>query len=281
VRRAAALDATGRYDDAIADLDRVIAVTTNTQVGDTKALQIEAYLARGSVHLHRQNSAAALKDFNTAVALDNTNAVAHASRGSVLQQLKRDEEAAAAYTRALALDPDFADARFARGTIYQRQNRLADAAKDFEAVAALPSASSATQLAARSRLERLGKAVGVVSQRSRVYLHISSDSDRAVAETVAKTLGTNAFDVQGIELTPQSSRGDVRYYFKEDERGAEQVRRSAESVIAERGYNVQLELRFLATKETVKAGTIEVWLPPLSVYALPGQQYARPASSRR
>jgi hypothetical protein len=168
--------------------------------------------------------------------------------------------------------------------IYQRQNRLSDAVNDFTRVAALPSASSATQLAARSRLEQLGKGGNVNAQRpqrSSVTLNISSASDRDAADTVAKVLDPNTFDVQVSERPSQSSRGDVRFYFREDERAAEQVRQAVESVIAERGYNVRLELRFLSTKDPVARGTIEVWLPPLTVLALPVQQYARPSLSRK
>jgi tetratricopeptide (TPR) repeat protein len=271
----------GRYDEAIADLDRVIRVTTAQGVDETQALLIDAYLARGTVHLHRQDFTAALTDFDTAVPLNDTNPVSHASRGSVLEQLKRDEDAAAAYTRALELNPEFADAAFARGVLYQRQRRLAEAASDFTRVSALPTASPSTQLAARSRLEQLGKVVTASSQKTRVFLHIAAEQDREVAEQLSKALDPEAFEVQGIELVRLSSRGDVRYYFREDERAAENVRVAAESLVAARGYNVRLESRFLSTKDPVKPGTVEVWLPRLAAQAIPAQQYPLPSGIRR
>jgi tetratricopeptide (TPR) repeat protein len=281
MRRAATLDSMGRYDEAIADLDRVIALTRARRVGETQALLTDAYLARGTVHLHRQNFNAALQDFDRALRLDDTNPVAHASRGSVLEQLKRDEEAARAYSRALELNPEFADAAFARGVLYQRQERFAQAATDFTRVSALPTASPSTQLAARSRLEQLGKAVTTSSQKTRVFLHIAAETDRDVAEQLSRAFDPEAFEVQGIELVRPSSRSDVCYYFREDERAAESVRLAAESLVAARGYNVRLESRFLTSKEPVKPGTVEVWLPRLAAQAIPTRQYALPSATRR
>jgi tetratricopeptide (TPR) repeat protein len=281
MRRAGTLDALGRYDDAIADLDRVIALTPAQSADETQTLLTDAYLARGTVHLHRQDFTAALADFDSAVARDAGNPVAHASRGSVLERLKRDADAAAAYSRAVDLDANFADAVFARGVLYQRQERLADAASDFTRVAALPTATPSTQLAARSRLEQLGKVVTSTSQRTRVFLHIGSEQDRPVAKELAKALEEANFDVQGIELVRVPLRGDIRYYFREDERAAENVRLTAESLVAARGYNVRLESRFLATKDPVKPGTVELWLPPLATQAIPAQGYAPPLSRRK
>jgi tetratricopeptide (TPR) repeat protein len=259
----------GRYDEAAADLDRVIALTSGKSLDETQALLIDAYLARGAVHLHRDDVTAALADFDTAVRLNDTNPVAHASRGNVLERMKRDTEAAAAYSRALELNPDFADAAFARAALYQRQERLAEAVSDFTRVTALTTASPGTQLAARSRLEQLGKVAAARSRRTRVYLHISSEQDRAVAAGLAEALDSKAFDVQGVELMHRSSRADVRYFFQEDEGAAEDVRLSVERLIAARGYNVRFESRLLATEAPVKPGTLEVWLPPLSAQAQP------------
>jgi tetratricopeptide (TPR) repeat protein len=281
MRRAATLDLMGRHEEAIADLDRIITLTSGKPEPEQQTLLTDAYLSRGTAQLHGDNLTAALSDFDTAVRLNEANPVAHASRGSVLERLNRDDEALAAYTRALELNPDFADAAFARGALYQRKLRLSNAAADFSRVTTLSSAPASTQLAARTRLEQLGKSVVASSQRTRIYLHISSEQDRAAASSLSTALTAKGFDVQGIELMPQAAHGDVRYFFGEDERTAEDVRLSAESVIAESGYNVRLDSRFLATKEPVKPGTIEVWLPPLSTQLLPMQQYARPAYRKR
>jgi hypothetical protein len=143
-------------------------------------------------------------------------------------------------------------------------DRRAEAERDYQTVAKLSSATAQTQVAARTRLLRLGSTVIQKTEQTRVTIRVTDRKDMEVAQKVADALKEKQFTIDKIEALDAPARGEVRYYFNEDERAAEQIRLITESVIAEGGYIVQLPSNFAATKERINPGAVEVSLPSLS-----------------
>ena len=66
---------------------------------------VEAYIARGGVHLAQDQPRDALADADATLAIDPSSAPAHALRGEALRVLGRSYQALEAFDRAVALDP--------------------------------------------------------------------------------------------------------------------------------------------------------------------------------
>jgi tetratricopeptide (TPR) repeat protein len=73
---------------------------------------VEAYIARGGVHLAQDQPKEALADADAALAVDPSSAPAHALRGEALRVLGRSYQALEAFDRAVALDPSLEEALF-------------------------------------------------------------------------------------------------------------------------------------------------------------------------
>ena len=264
MRRAVANDGVKKYDEALADLGRVIEITSASKVEGAQALLADAYDARAATNLHRNQPAAALADLDEAAKNNPKNANIQSNRATVLERMGRNDEALRAYGHALQLQPDFAEAIFARGALNEKLGRRAEAERDDQTVAKLSSATAQTQVAARTRLQRLGSTVIQKTEQTRVTIRVTDRKDMEVAQKVADALKEKQFTIDKIEALDAPARGEVRYYFNEDERAAEQIRLITESVIAEGGYIVQLPSNFAATKERINPGAVEVSLPSLS-----------------
>jgi len=257
-------DGVKKYDEALADLGRVIEITSASKVEGAQALLADAYDARAATNLHRNQPAAALADLDEAAKNNPKNANIQSNRATVLERMGRNDEALRAYGHALQLQPDFAEAIFARGALNEKLGRRAEAERDDQTVAKLSSATAQTQVAARTRLQRLGSTVIQKTEQTRVTIRVTDRKDMEVAQKVADALKEKQFTIDKIEALDAPARGEVRYYFNEDERAAEQIRLITESVIAEGGYIVQLPSNFAATKERINPGAVEVSLPSLS-----------------
>jgi hypothetical protein len=99
-----------------------------------------------------------------------------------------------------------------------------------------------------------------------VYLHTSHPEDVQAVEEVSAALRSEGYVVRDIRLTPNSTQGDVRFFFTGDRQVAQRVKSVVESEeLQTRGYSRRLQLlerdgrrfRFAAP------GKIEVWLPSL------------------
>jgi len=112
----------GRWDDAVATLDRAIARSPRLAV---------LYRARGQVHRKRGKDREALADMEQAVALappgDPSLAGDHVELGLVLQQAGRFREALAAGDRALEARPGWPDAHRLRGVALVGLKRYGEA----------------------------------------------------------------------------------------------------------------------------------------------------------
>jgi tetratricopeptide (TPR) repeat protein len=103
------LNSLGRYDEAIAALDRSIEL--NPDMGGT-------FNRRGAAYRGKRDWQAALKDLNHAVAMLPDVAEPRYSRGRVYFELGRIDEAMADYDKAIELDPKDVDPYNSRGYTY-------------------------------------------------------------------------------------------------------------------------------------------------------------------
>ncbi len=163
--RAVAATQLGRHGEALAGLDRVLALQPDDHLGAryTRGLVL-AQLGRPaeavtsfSDFLRRQprhpdtlinrgvalsvlgRHAEALADFDAVIALTPQDPQAHFNRGGALKALGRIEDAKTAFERALALRPGWPDALVNRGVTLKMLGRAEDALVDYDrALAAQP-----------------------------------------------------------------------------------------------------------------------------------------------
>jgi hypothetical protein len=156
---------------------------------------------------------------------------------------------------------------FSRGVLLQKLQKPREAAEDFRAVLTSSNASPQAQAAARARLTELGQGANVqrAPENTRVFIHLVDRQDKGVGDQLLKALAHSKYAAQGVQVVKVSlTSGDTRFFYKEDERLATQVRDLAETVIADAGYNLRLAVRYVAAGKGVEPGTIEIWIPSLS-----------------
>jgi hypothetical protein len=94
---------------------------------------------------------------------------------------------------------------------------------------------------------------------ARVSIQIREEQQRARAIQIAKSLCTSGYTVAEIELVAKQrsypSAGDIRYYYAEQNREAEQIA----AVIGDAG--VPLKARLLLGFDALSRNRIEIWLP--------------------
>jgi tetratricopeptide (TPR) repeat protein len=259
--RGSLYDQQGDFDHAIDDYSKAITL---------KADSADAYLNRGLSWLHKGKTQEAIADFDHAIALDSQNPIAYFNRGVARENSKMTALAIVDYSKAIERKEDYVKAYFNRGLAYQGQGQKEKASADFTQVLNL-SADVQTVQAARARLQQLGirtKPEPQVSQ-ARVYLHYADPADKSALALVTTVLTSKGYQVQGSELIANRTDGDVRYFYKEDEQRAAEVKRLVESSLAEQGVKQDLDLLSLnATKfPQAQQGNIEVWIPSLSLRA--------------
>jgi tetratricopeptide (TPR) repeat protein len=112
----------GRYDDALADFNRVTETDPN---------RFQAIDSRGETYLLLGRYDEALADFNRAIEIDPREAWLITGRGRAYRLLGRYDEALADFNRAIELDPNGAWIFTSRGRAYQAMGRHGDALADF------------------------------------------------------------------------------------------------------------------------------------------------------
>jgi Flp pilus assembly protein TadD len=155
--RAVAFAALGRFEEALADHDRVIALQpasadAHNLRGDClhvlqrrdealasyqRAVELNpdhaaAHLGRADVLNEQGRHEAAAESYAAAVALNPANPIAHFNRGNVLRLLQRVDEAIASYDRAIALKPDFAVAHHNRAFCLLQKGDLDAGFREYE-----------------------------------------------------------------------------------------------------------------------------------------------------
>jgi len=113
-----ALEALGRWDEALGSFARAIALDPR---------HVEAQFNRANLLFQRQQYDAALAGFERVIALQPALLAAHLNRGNTLRRLGRWAEAGQSYERAIALDPAHAEAHLSRGLVFKELQQLSAA----------------------------------------------------------------------------------------------------------------------------------------------------------
>jgi len=151
-----ALSSTGRHAEALASLDRAIALG----VADAHGSRADVLVALG-------RPAEAIESFDRALAREPGSVADWCNRGAALMDLGRCAEAAESFARALALAPDFAEAHYNHGHALSRLDRHAEAVASYDrALAIKPDYCDAlnNRANALSQLERLPEALASVER---------------------------------------------------------------------------------------------------------------------
>ncbi len=113
---------TDRYDDAIGDFNRSIAL--NSQLPT-------AYSDRGIAYRKKGNYEKAIADYSEAIRIWPNWRDWYLNRGLAYAAMGRHDEAIADFGRALFFKPDFAEVYVARADVYLRSGRRIEALADY------------------------------------------------------------------------------------------------------------------------------------------------------
>jgi tetratricopeptide (TPR) repeat protein/MinD-like ATPase involved in chromosome partitioning or flagellar assembly len=215
----------------------------------------------------------ALTDLGRASALDDKSSTAHVNRGAALENLSRFDEAITEYSAALKLQPTLASALLRRASLLEKTGKQAAAIEDYQQIVALNNDPAAV-LSAQARLQALVQADRAASGGTatrRVFVHYSAPGDRSEADYLRRELKAGLGDAElppAQEVNPVTA-GVARYFFPGDRPLAEAAQKQAAQALAQHSLNIPLALQFVDAKRFPKArpGTVEIWLPPLTVVA--------------
>lgn len=97
----------------------------------------DAFLGRGCFYMRTGDLTSALGDFNHAVEMEPTNAMAYSNRGSVYSKLQDMEKALANYDLAIQNNPNYATAYINRAFAYYKVGRYKEGVADCDRALAL------------------------------------------------------------------------------------------------------------------------------------------------
>jgi len=112
----------GRFDEAIEDLNKAIALEPNS---------FEAYNTRGVVFVIMGHYREAIEDFDRAIALKPSCYEAYAARGVSLRNVGQLDRAIDSFNKAIAIHPDRAEAYNDRGLTYAFAKQYLSALHDY------------------------------------------------------------------------------------------------------------------------------------------------------
>src|SRR5262245_4426827 len=121
-----ALSNVGRHEEALASLDRAIALGS----ADAHGSRADTLAALGRL-------AEAVESFDRALALDPSSVADWCNRGAALIDLGRAAQAAESFARAIALAPDFVEAHYNHGNALAQIERHVDAVASYDRALAL------------------------------------------------------------------------------------------------------------------------------------------------
>ena len=154
---AAAMEAQGRTDDAVAQLREAVRV---------RPYYVPARAELGQLLAVEGHPDEALRELQTAVKLRPDDAIARFRLGSVLGSLGRVNEAEEQFAQAIRLQPDNADAHYNLGLALAQQGRLQEAAREFDATLRLRSDDADAHFNLGITLARLGRIDDAITQFS-------------------------------------------------------------------------------------------------------------------
>ncbi|TWO65498.1 tetratricopeptide repeat protein [Caenimonas sedimenti] len=249
----------GRLGDALVLLNEVAATENSARV--------QIGIGQTLTSLGRLNEAVVA--FSRAIELDTRDADAYYLRGLANVSAGRSGEALADFTRAIEWRPTFAGAYIERANVYENTSKLVEARADYVSVLGIVNASPEDQRFAAERMKVLEPNLRAAGGARRVFIQFQSIGDDKLVEELRRALGQEFKDVAVPpgEMATISTAGDVRFYFPADEKLATAVKESIETFMARKRIRVALKLikRDIVEKSSpVRAGTVEVWLPPLT-----------------
>ncbi len=118
-----ALHQLGKINDAKIIYEKIL----EKQINHFDALQLLAV-----TYAQKESYAIALKYFDLALKINQTNEIVLNNRGNVLKELNLLDDALKSYDEALRIKPDFVDAHNNRGRVLRELNRLDDALKSYD-----------------------------------------------------------------------------------------------------------------------------------------------------
>jgi tetratricopeptide (TPR) repeat protein len=138
-----------RFDDAIEDLTKAIAVGGNAA---------DVYALRGHAQLYAGRLDAALKDEEQSMTLTRDYGFAYRTRGHVFMNMGQDDKAIADETKAIALDPTDIEAHWLRAYAYRfRKKDLVKAVADYTAALGIDPEDSSARTGRADAYEELGR----------------------------------------------------------------------------------------------------------------------------
>jgi tetratricopeptide (TPR) repeat protein/MinD-like ATPase involved in chromosome partitioning or flagellar assembly len=258
-----------QYEKAIADLKQTLKLDPNN---------LEAFNTLGVAYLADRDIPSAIDTFNKLIAIRPDLAETYYHLGTAYNERGDAVSAQRNFDQAIALKPDYAEAYFERARLHQNQLEYKSAVSDLKETVRLTRIPG-LELAATNALLGISRETGtpiaipLKEAKPQVFLHYTDKKDLVVLQTMKKDLAV--FNVQGIEFVTQPTVGEVRYFYKDDERNARLVSARAIASLGTQGFRRNLQVQFLGdTYQNVQRGSIEVWIPTLN--QLPGSQAPPP-----
>ncbi|MFP3043141.1 tetratricopeptide repeat protein [Treponema primitia] len=116
--------AAGNYDEAIAELDKALAINANLS---------EAFLYRCNAYYWKGDNDRAIADYTAALKINPNYTDALNNRGNAYYNKRDYDRAIADYTAALKINPNYTDALYNRGNVYRTQDDYNKAIADYTA----------------------------------------------------------------------------------------------------------------------------------------------------
>jgi len=149
---ALALSRVGRFDEAIAETERVL---------ELKPDYTEVHNIRGMIHNERGEYLKAMESYRLLLESPTYSKpwIAHYNLGFAAANAGNQEEALFYYTKALEMKDDYVQARYQRGLMLQRLGREAEAIREFELVLDVLPESAEVQFSLGKLYFRAGRTV--------------------------------------------------------------------------------------------------------------------------
>jgi tetratricopeptide (TPR) repeat protein len=260
-----ALDQAGDYAHSRPVYDRAVQLAPQ----DARPL-----IERAASLMSQSRFQEALADLAQASALDGKSSTAHVNSGAALENLSRLDDAIAEYTAALKLQPTLASALLRRASLLEKTGKKTAAIEDYRQIITLNNDPAAV-LTAQARLASLApveqRAPTTAPTTPRVFIQFSAANDRPEVESLARELKTAwpDIDVPPVQVVVPVNAGGVRYFFPGDRPLAETAQKAAAEALSRRGLVIPIALQYRDARQFPKSrpGTVEIWLPPLTVVA--------------
>jgi MinD-like ATPase involved in chromosome partitioning or flagellar assembly/Tfp pilus assembly protein PilF len=222
---------------------------------------------RGWSRLLQRDFESALADFNQAIQLDSKNATYYFARAAARQGLNDSKGAIADYSEAIRWKQEYAEAYLNRARLYEQTGAKRDAIADYQSIVSLPTAERDAQFANERLTALRGAETAGTTSGPRVFLHYNDRGDtkrmRDLGKELAQRLRVDA--ISAPRLVSVRTPPEVRYFFRQDESFARDLKNATEFALGKQGILATLQITYRDAKNfpAAQPGTVEVWLPSL------------------